>query len=145
MATSLALKCSVSKPLLDDLEKSLQKLDLEADDSLSNMRENDVSIVSNDTPIDIVNSTISFRVPQVVKGPKSKRVKNIVEKKTRKTKKSSQEKGTNCCMHYFFTISCFVNSCKYIPVINNVFISYMSESWEKNQVKLENICQYKTF
>jgi hypothetical protein len=37
MAASLALKCSVSKPLLDDLEKSLQKLDLEADDSLSNM------------------------------------------------------------------------------------------------------------
>jgi hypothetical protein len=37
MAASLALKCSVSKPLLDDLEKSLQKLDLEADDSVSNM------------------------------------------------------------------------------------------------------------
>jgi hypothetical protein len=145
MATSVTLKCSVSKPLLDDLEKSLQKLDLEAGDFLSNMRENDVSIVSNDTPIDIVNSTISFRVPQVMKGPKSKRAKNIVEKKTRKKKRSSQEKGTDCCMHYFFTISCFVNSYKYILVTNNVFISYMSESWEKNQVKLENIWQYKTF
>jgi hypothetical protein len=50
----------------------LQKLDLEADDSLSNMRENDIPIVLNGTPIDIANSTISFRVSQVVKGPKSK-------------------------------------------------------------------------
>jgi hypothetical protein len=37
MATSLILKCSVSKPLLDNLEKSLHKLDLETDESLSNM------------------------------------------------------------------------------------------------------------
>jgi hypothetical protein len=37
MATSLTLKCSVSKPLLDNLEKSLHKLDLETDESLSNM------------------------------------------------------------------------------------------------------------
>jgi hypothetical protein len=33
MATSLALKCSVSKPLLEDLEKALLKLDLQADTS----------------------------------------------------------------------------------------------------------------
>jgi hypothetical protein len=37
MATSLALKCSVSKPLLEDLEKALLKLDLQADTSLSEM------------------------------------------------------------------------------------------------------------
>jgi hypothetical protein len=77
----------------------LEKLNLEADDSLSNMRENDVPIVSNDTPIDIVNSTISFRVCQVLKGPKSKRAKNIIEKKTRKKKTNSQEKDIDCCMH----------------------------------------------
>ncbi|WVZ99054.1 hypothetical protein U9M48_044408, partial [Paspalum notatum var. saurae] len=47
-ATSLALKCSVSKPLLDDLEKTLDKLDLEADDSLNKMQENEVPLVSND-------------------------------------------------------------------------------------------------
>jgi hypothetical protein len=70
MATSLTLKCSVLKHLLNDLEKALQKLDLEADDSLTNIRENDVPAVSNDTPI--VNSAISFRVPHAVKGPKSK-------------------------------------------------------------------------
>jgi hypothetical protein len=54
MATSLALKCSVSKPLLDDLEKALQKLDLEADNSLINMRENDVPVVSMDPAFLIV-------------------------------------------------------------------------------------------
>jgi signal recognition particle subunit SEC65 len=111
MATSLALKCSVSKPLLDDLEKALKKLNLEAHDSLSSMRENDVPIVSNNTPIDIVNNTISFRVPQVLKGPKSKRAKNIIEKKTRKKKKISQEKGIDYCMHKFFTMSYFIIMC----------------------------------
>jgi hypothetical protein len=45
MTTSLALKCSMSKPLLDDLEKALQKLDLETDESPSNMREIDVPLV----------------------------------------------------------------------------------------------------
>jgi hypothetical protein len=61
MKTSLALSCSVSKPLLDDLEKTLQMLNLEANDSLSNMREN-VPVISNDSAIDIVNNTISFTV-----------------------------------------------------------------------------------
>jgi hypothetical protein len=72
IATSPALKCSVSKPLLDDLGKALQKLDLEADNSLSNMRENEGHVVSFDPIMDTVNSTTSFRVPQVVKGTKSK-------------------------------------------------------------------------
>jgi hypothetical protein len=31
--------------------------------------------------MDIVNNKISFRVPHVVKGAKSKRAKNVVEKK----------------------------------------------------------------
>ena len=34
-ATSLALKCSLSKELLDDLENAIDKLDLEADNSIS--------------------------------------------------------------------------------------------------------------
>ncbi|KAJ1290390.1 hypothetical protein BS78_02G239500 [Paspalum vaginatum] len=91
--TSLALKCSVSKPLLDDLEKALDKLDLEADDSLNKMRENDVPLVSNNCGNDKINGSISFRVPQVVKGAKNKRAKSVVEKKTGKKKKTSQKKG----------------------------------------------------
>jgi hypothetical protein len=31
MATSIALKCSASEPLLDDLERSLEKWEVEAD------------------------------------------------------------------------------------------------------------------
>jgi hypothetical protein len=42
--------------------------------------------------LDRVNNAISFRVPHVVKGAKSKRAKNVVEKQSRK--KGSQEKGT---------------------------------------------------
>jgi hypothetical protein len=45
--------------------------------------------------MDVVNKKVSFRVPQVVKDAKSKRAKNIVEKKTRKKKKSCHEKGTH--------------------------------------------------
>ncbi|WVZ62367.1 hypothetical protein U9M48_012125 [Paspalum notatum var. saurae] len=93
MATSLALKCSVSKPLLDDLEKALHKLDLEADDSLSKMQENEAPLVSTECVVDATNSAISFRVPRVVKGAKGKRAKSVVEKKAGKKKKSSQNKG----------------------------------------------------
>jgi hypothetical protein len=109
-ATSLALKCSVSRPLLDYLEKALEKLEMESDASLSNLRENDVPMASlsssrvndipmvlNDSNVDIIKSAISFRVPRVIKGAKSKRAKNIVEKKAWKKKKFSQEKGTH---HY---------------------------------------------
>jgi hypothetical protein len=59
MATSLALKCSGSKTLLDDLERAFQKLELEVDESLSKIRDTDVLVVSNDpAAIDRVNSAI---------------------------------------------------------------------------------------
>jgi signal recognition particle subunit SEC65 len=82
----------VSKPLLDDLEKALQKLDLETYEYLSNMRENDVPLVLNEPPIDVANSTISFRVPREVKGVKTKRAKNVLEKVSRKKRNVLKEK-----------------------------------------------------
>jgi hypothetical protein len=90
-ATSLALKCSLSKPLLDDLEKALDKLDLDADDSLSKITEGEVEVplVSDDCSTGTENDTISFKVPQVVKVVRSKGAKSVVEKNTRKKKKSS--------------------------------------------------------
>jgi signal recognition particle subunit SEC65 len=94
MATSLALKCSVSKPLLDDLERALEKLELEADHSLDKMEETEFPVIPNDRNIQTVNSKISFRVPQVVKGAKSKRSKNAVEKNTRKKRKCSSNNGS---------------------------------------------------
>jgi hypothetical protein len=104
-ATSLALKCSASEPLLDDLERSLDKWEVGADHSLNKMRENEAPlIVSNDHVVDSENSQISFRVPHVVKGPKSKRAKNVVEKKTRKKQKSCEEKGNDLFMYRIFLL-----------------------------------------
>jgi hypothetical protein len=62
----------MSKTLQEDLDKSLLKLDLEADNSLSNMRENEGNIVLFHPDTDVVNNNVSFRVPQVMKGAKSK-------------------------------------------------------------------------
>jgi hypothetical protein len=115
MATSIALKCSVSKTLLEDLDKALLKLDLEADNSLSNMRENEGNIVLFHPDTDVVNNNVSFRVPQVMKGAKSKRAKNIVEKKTKKKKKSYHEKGTYCCTY------CFPFTMQYYLVVPNLY------------------------
>jgi hypothetical protein len=58
------------------------------------MEETDFSVISNDCSIDTVNSKISFRVPEVVKGSKNKRAKNAVEKNTGKKRKSSSDKDT---------------------------------------------------
>ncbi|BAF23634.2 Os08g0389800 [Oryza sativa Japonica Group] len=94
-ATSIALKCSVSKELLDDLEKAINNLDLEADSSLSKMQEKtcEVPLNSNDCVMDTLNGAISIRVPRVVKGPKSRRSKDAVEKKKRKKTKTAKNKG----------------------------------------------------
>jgi hypothetical protein len=99
-AISLALKSSVSEPLLDELEKALDKLDLEADDSLSKMRENEGPLVSNECGKDTVSGTISFRVPRVVKDAKGKQAKNIVEK--RKGRKNLKKKGNHRTHHTMF-------------------------------------------
>ena len=95
-ATSLTLKCSLSKELLDDLEKGIDKLDLEADIAISKLQEksDDVPLVSTECATDTLNGTISFRVPHVIKGPKNKRLQSAVEKNTlKKKKKSSKTKG----------------------------------------------------
>jgi hypothetical protein len=126
MATSLALKCPVSKPLLEDLEKALLKLDLHPDTSLSEMRENEGYVVSIEPAMDIVNNNITFRVPQVVKGAKSKRAKNIVEKKTKKKKKSCHEKVLIAACTEFYSQCHIFNSCKSMPHGNNVLLYYVS-------------------
>jgi hypothetical protein len=117
MATSLALKCSTSKPLLDDLERALENLKSMANDSLNKMRENEVSFISlNDHVIGTENSAISFRVPHVAKGPKSKRAKNVVEKNTRKKKKSHQEKGPGLFLYVLF-----FSNISYLLIAANIF------------------------
>jgi hypothetical protein len=96
MVTSIALKCSVSKEL-HDLEKGMQKLDLEADASLSKMKEksDDVPLVSTGCATDPLKGNISFKIPPVVKGARRKRVTNVLEKNTGKKKKCTKKKGTD--------------------------------------------------
>jgi hypothetical protein len=69
-ATFVALKSSLSKELLDDLEKAIDKLHLDVDNSLSKLQEksNEVSLPSIDCPTDVLKGKISFKVPNVVKG-----------------------------------------------------------------------------
>jgi len=59
-------------------------------------------LVSNNCGNDKVNGSISFRVPQVVKGAKNKRAKSVVEKKIGKKKKTSQKKGINTINYAMF-------------------------------------------
>ena len=83
-ATSIAIKCSVSKELLESLEKSIDTLDLEADNSLSQRRPINhcgVSLNCNECGEDITKGKVSFRIPQVLKGPKSKRMRNVLKKR----------------------------------------------------------------
>jgi hypothetical protein len=82
----------VSKELLDALEKAIDKLDLEADDGISKVQEkaNEVSTVC---PTDTLSGKITFRVPNVVKGPKNKRGTISLEKRQGKKKKSVSNKG----------------------------------------------------
>jgi hypothetical protein len=72
-ATSIALKCSLSKELLDDLENAIDKLDLDVDNSILKVQEkdNEVPLVSAYCSSDTLTCII-FRVPHVVKGPKKK-------------------------------------------------------------------------
>jgi len=86
LATSIALKCSVSKELLHDLEKSMQNLDLETDAYLNKMKEksDEVPLVSTVCPTDPLKGKISFKIPHVVKTAKQKRLPNVLEKGTGK-------------------------------------------------------------
>jgi len=113
-ATTIALKCSVSRELLDDFQKAIEKLDQQADTSLSKMQEesNEVPLIPNECDTGSLNGVTSFRGPQVVKGPKNTRFKNVVEKKTVKSKKKSAKKkgsdptNSRC---FFFPDGCFYN------------------------------------
>jgi hypothetical protein len=103
--TPVARKCSVSKELLDDLEKTIDKLDLKADNSLSKVQEKNsgVPLHSTDCATDAITDKISFKVPHVVKCPKTKRGTISLEKNKGKKKKSGTKKGTepSLILYYF--------------------------------------------
>jgi hypothetical protein len=62
------------KKLLDDLERAIDKFDLEADNSISRVQEKSsgVPLPSIDCATNIFNGKISFKVPRVVKAPRNK-------------------------------------------------------------------------
>jgi hypothetical protein len=102
-ATSLALKGSPSKELLDKLQKAIHNLNLEADTYLSEMHEksNEVPPIPNESVQQPLNGLLSFRIPEVIKGPKNTRFKNVVEKKAgKKKKKGGQKKGTDLLLMF---------------------------------------------
>jgi hypothetical protein len=92
---SIALKCSLSKELLNDLEKAIDNLVLEADNAIIKAREkaNEVPLVSIDCAMDTITGKISFTIPHVVKGLKNKRSTISLERRKGKKKKSGNDKG----------------------------------------------------
>jgi hypothetical protein len=115
-ATSIALKCSVSKEILDDLERSIDKLDIEAENSLSQRATTHCELPQSCSVHDpeILKGKVSIRAPRELKGSKNKRAKSVLEKKKGEKKKTATKKGTTIQdMH--FTLSIFsTNSFVYI-------------------------------
>jgi len=116
-ATSLALKCSSSKELLDKIQKAMHDLNLEADTYLSEMHDksNEISPTPNECVRDPLNGVISFRIPPVIKGPKETRFKNVLEKnpgkKKKKKKKGAQKKGIQLLNAFCSSVNFFLNIC----------------------------------
>jgi hypothetical protein len=138
-ATSIALKCSVSEELLVELEKAIDMLDLEADESLSQRgpaKPQSVHINSSECAEHITNANISFKVPQAIKGPKEKRAKGALEKKGTKKKKTGAKKtntGTkkgNAALLLIFVSQNFIDS---IVCVDYIFINsrYRKQSYSK--------------
>lgn len=95
LATSIALKCSISKELLDDLERKIDQLDLEADTTLSQRPGKSFGVPQscNENDTNILKGKVSIRVPDVIKSAKKKR-EDVLEKKKRKKKKTTKKTGT---------------------------------------------------
>jgi hypothetical protein len=76
-------------------DKMPMSKNLEADTYLSKMHEksNEVTPIPNESVQEPLNGVVSFKIPQVVKGPKNTCFKSVVKKKTGK-KKGAQKKGS---------------------------------------------------
>lgn len=91
-ATSIALKCSVSKELLDNLERKIDQLDLEADTTLNQRLGKSCGVPQscNEYDTNILKGKVSIRLPEVIEGAKKKR-EDVLEKKTEKKKKTTKK------------------------------------------------------
>jgi hypothetical protein len=84
-------------------DKMPMSKNLEADTYLNEMHEksNEVTPIPNKSVQEPLNGVISFKIPQVVKGPKNTRFKCVVKKKTGKKK----EKGEDLNNEFMSTIA----------------------------------------
>jgi hypothetical protein len=151
-ATSIALKCSVSEELLVELEKAIDMLDLEADESLSQRgpaKPQSVHTNLSESAGDITNANISFKVPQAIKGPMVKRAKSALEKKGTKKKKSGTkktntgtQKGNATLLHLIFVS----HNCRDSRVcLDYIFINnrYRKQSYSKYSYRTRSSTVYR--
>jgi hypothetical protein len=112
-ATSLALKCSSSKELLDKIQKAMHDLNLEADTYLSERHEksDEISPTPYECVQDQLHGVISLRIPPVIKGPKETRFKNVLEKNSGKKKKGAQKKGSDLSNAFCSIVKFILNFC----------------------------------
>ena len=93
---SLALKCAVSKDVVDHLENGIQKLASEVEDLLSkiNLDSGELPHCALECTEDVAKTRISFRVPPHQKGATVKRSKSVLDKcATQKKSKNVLDKG----------------------------------------------------
>jgi hypothetical protein len=114
----------LSKELLDDLDNAIDKLNLDADNSIIKVQEkaNELPPVLAYCSTDTLTGKISFRVPRVVKGPKKKRSATSLEKrKGKKNKSANKDKGADpkqtmvrhlLCIIYYIICILYLLTCK---------------------------------
>jgi hypothetical protein len=79
----------------------MHDLNLEADTYLSEMHEksNEIPPIPNECVLEPLNGVISFKIPEIIKGAKQTRFKNVVEKnsgnKKKKKKEAAQKKASD--------------------------------------------------
>lgn len=117
-ATSIALKCTISKELLNVLERAIDKLGLEVDNSLSQIPAYPCGISKSSIEFagDILQGKVSVRAPQVIKGSNEKRAKTVLEKKKGKKNATTKKKGTVTHSNMHFPTSFVVASNIYPPL-----------------------------
>lgn len=77
------------------MEKAIDDLDFGANSSLSKRTVESYLVpqISNECVGDILKGKVSIRVPRVIKGPKTKRAIDPLEKNKGKYKKTTNKKG----------------------------------------------------
>ena len=97
---SVALKCSNSEKAVEYMENSFDKWASEIEDLLSqiSLDDGEVPQCPLECTEDVTKTRVSFRVPTYLKGPMTKRKKNVLERENKRPNKNTRKRGkaTNC-------------------------------------------------